>query len=189
VLGFSAQETAEALDLTVSSANSALQRARKTVEERLPERGRQATLRELGDARIGELVARYSDAIERADLDALLALLAEDATWSMPPMPQWYQGREALSYFLAEYPLRQDWRHVPAHANGQAAVGCYMWHANRNAYVAEVVDVLTLEGERIAAVSAFLTTELFLRDDIADTPCDTAALFDRFGLPLELPPR
>jgi len=187
VLGFSAQETAESLDLTVASANSALQRARKTVEERLPDRSQQAALRELGDARIRDLVARYSDAIERADLDALLALLTEDATWSMPPMPQWYQGREALSYFLAEHALRQDWRHVPAHANGQAAVGCYMWHADRNAYVAEVIDVLTLEGERIAAVSAFVTTELFLRDDIADTPFETSALFGRFGLPLELP--
>src|SRR5205823_14844739 len=106
---------------------SALQRARKTVEERLPDRSQQAALRELGDARIRDLVARYSDAIERADLDGLLALLTEDATWSMPPMPQWYQGREALSYFLAEHALRPDWRDVPGHAARQAGVAVHHW--------------------------------------------------------------
>jgi RNA polymerase sigma-70 factor (ECF subfamily) len=73
--------------------NSALQRARRSADERLPERSQQATLRSLGDARVRELVDRYMDAWERGDVDALAALLAEDATFAMPPYPEWCRGR------------------------------------------------------------------------------------------------
>ncbi len=79
VLGFSAQEVAATLGTTVPSVNSALQRARKTVDERLPERSQQATLRTLGDERIRAVVEAYMDAMERADLDAVMAMLTEDA--------------------------------------------------------------------------------------------------------------
>ena len=92
VLGFTAREVAESLDTTVVSVNSALQRARSTLDERLPEQSQQETLRSLGDERIRVLVTAYADAMERADLGAVLALLTEDATWSMPPMPAWYSG-------------------------------------------------------------------------------------------------
>jgi RNA polymerase sigma-70 factor (ECF subfamily) len=186
VLGFSAQEVAESLGTTVASANSALQRARTAAEERLPERSQQATLRELGDARISELVARYADAMERGDLDAIFALLTEDATWSMPPMPQWYRGREPLAYFLSEHALQQRWRHVPGRASAQVAVGCYAWDEARGAYPASVIDVLTLRRERIAAITAFVTTDIFRRFDVENATFDAAELFARFGLPLEL---
>ena len=105
VLGFSAQEVADALETTVPSVNSALQRARRTLDERLPERSQQTTLRALGDERTREIVQRYVDALERADVDAVLAMLAEDATWSMPPIPDWYRGHDAIAGFLRDGPL------------------------------------------------------------------------------------
>ena len=86
VLGFSAQEVAETLETTVASVNSALQRARKAIDERLPEQSQQATLRSLGDERLRELVENYAEAIQSGDVDRVVGMLTEDATWSMPPM-------------------------------------------------------------------------------------------------------
>ena len=86
VLGFSAREVAESLDTTVASVNSALQRARKTIDDDAPEQSQQATLRALGDERLRELVEGYMDAMQRGDVEAVVSLLAEDAAWSMPPL-------------------------------------------------------------------------------------------------------
>jgi RNA polymerase sigma-70 factor, ECF subfamily len=184
VLGFSAKEVADTLETSVASVNSALQRARKSVDERLPDESQQATLRSLGDERVRALVERYTGALERGDVDALVAMLSEDAAWSMPPCPRWYRGEEAVAAFLAEYPGRERWRHVPTHANGQVAVGCYMWDGER--YAAAVLDVLTLRGTRIAAVTAFLAPWVFRR--FGDVPGHmTPEAFRRFGLPDELP--
>ncbi|MGH2712299.1 MAG: sigma-70 family RNA polymerase sigma factor [Thermoleophilaceae bacterium] len=171
VLGFSARETAESLETTVSSANGALRRARAAVEERLPEQSQQATLRQLGDDGIRDAVERYMDALDRGDLDAIVAMLAEDATWSMPPMPGRYRGLDEIAGFLTDGPFRYRWRHRAARANGQVAVGCYMWDPVRRSYVASVLDVLTLRGEGIAAVTSFVDGEIF----------------PSFGLPRELP--
>ena len=171
VLGFSAKETAAALDTTVPSANGALRRARTAIEAGLPERTQQATLRELGDDEVRGVVERYADAFERCDLDALVAMLAEDASFSMPPLPDRFDGLGEIVPFLERGPLRVRWRHVPTRANGQPAVGCYMWDARRGAYAFHVLDVLTFRGPRIAAVTAFIDPELFAG----------------FGLPDELP--
>src|SRR5215211_5495738 len=110
VLGFSAQEVADTLDTTVASVNSALQRARQSVDEKLPERSQQETLRSIGDERLGEIVEGYMDAMQRGDIDAVVGMLAEDAAWSMPPVPAWFSGHEALRGFLAFGPLSGDWR-------------------------------------------------------------------------------
>ena len=186
VLGFSAQEVADTLDSTVAAVNSALQRARKSVEQRLPGESQQATLRAVGDERIRALVGRYTDALERGDVDALVAMLSEEAAWSMPPCPRWYRGAEAIAAFLAEYPCRERWRHVPASANGQVAVGCYMWDPERETYAAAVLDVLTLRGTRIADVTAFLAPWVFHR--FGDIPGHmTPEAFRSFGLPDEFP--
>jgi RNA polymerase sigma-70 factor, ECF subfamily len=155
VLGFSAAETAESLEISTASVNSALQRARRDVEGRVPAQSQQVTLRELGDERVRELVGRYMQAMEQGDVSAVLGLLVEDAAWSMPPMATWYSGTEAVTRFLAEHCLTQRWRHVPFHANGQAAVGCYLWEPERGVFVATVMDVLTLRGNRIAEITAF----------------------------------
>jgi RNA polymerase sigma-70 factor, ECF subfamily len=186
VLGFSAAEVAGTLDTSVASVNSTLQRARKTVDERLPERSQQATLRTLGDEELREVVERYMHAIQAGDVDGVVALLTEESTWSMPPMPVWYRGRKTVAAFLAEYPLRERWRHVPTRANGQLAVGCYLWDDARERYAPAVLDVLTLRGARIHEVTAFLAPWLFQRfGDVAGVM--TPAMFRRFGLPDELP--
>src|SRR5919206_409256 len=96
VLGFSAKEVADALETTVASVNSALQRARASVEERVPEQSQQATLRTLGDDEVRELVDRYVDAWERNDVEAFTAMLAEDASFAMPPLATWYSTREGI---------------------------------------------------------------------------------------------
>jgi len=170
VMGFSAQEAAEALGMTVVAANSALERARAAVAQRCPEPSQQSTLRSVGDSRVRELVTRYSDALERADMEGMLALLVEDASWAMPPEPQWYFGREAIAGFLADGPFQVQWRHLETRANGQIAVGCFLWNQDRQVFSAAVLDVLTLRGARIAAITAFLD----------------GTIFPRFGLPLEL---
>jgi RNA polymerase sigma-70 factor, ECF subfamily len=158
VLGFSAREVAEALEATVDSVNSALSRARRTMKARGPERSQQATLRSLGDDRVRALVARYMDALDRGDVDAIVGMLADDATWSMPPYPQWFQGHEEIRAFLVDGPMRERWRHAAAYANGQVAVCCYRFEDG--AFVPAVLDVLTLRGDRIAAVTAFVTPEI-----------------------------
>jgi RNA polymerase sigma-70 factor, ECF subfamily len=162
-LDFSAREVAEFLETTVPSVNSALQRARRTAVERVPAQSQQATLRSLGDERTRELVARYIDAWERGDVDDLVELLTEDVVWTMPPLRTWYHGREAVVPFLVEYPLSARWRHLETRANGQLAVGCYLWDAEQRHYGAAVLDVLTLRGELIDEVTGFAIPRLFPR--------------------------
>jgi RNA polymerase sigma-70 factor (ECF subfamily) len=180
VLGFSAREVAESLETTVASVNSALQRARKTVDERIPEQSQQAALRSIGDERLRQVVDRYLDAMGRGDVDAVVAMLAEDATWSMLAAPgdrahgptTWYRGHEAIAAFLSGGPLSGNWRwrHVRTRANGQPAVAGYTWDAGQGSYRLRALDVLTLHDGRIAAVTAFLDS----------------GVLSHFGLPDEL---
>ena len=193
VLGFSAQEAADLLDTTVASVNSGLQRARKAVDERLPERSQQATLRALGDDGLRDVVESYMDAMQRGDVDAVVDMLAKDAAWSMPPAATWYRGDE-LPNFLRVGPLSGEWRwkHLPAHASGQAAVGVYSWDEASGAYLPFALDVLTLEeGPRIKEVTAFIvrTTDLPDRDAFKRWPAQpldpkrVAGVFESCGLP------
>jgi RNA polymerase sigma-70 factor, ECF subfamily len=167
VLGFSAKQTAATLATTVASVNSALQRARRRVQERMPARSQQATLRALGDQRVRAIVAGYLDAWERGDVDALAAMLAEDATFQMPPYPTWWRGREVIAAFAAQ----PRHRYLPTQANGQAANAAYRWDVQKGSYVAEALEVLTLEGTRVKEMTAFMMP----------------AVFPRFGLPDQLP--
>ncbi len=169
VLGFSAREVAEQLDTTVASVNSALQRARRAADERLPARSQQTTLRALGDEGVRALVERYMEAWERGDVEAIAALLAEDATFAMPPFARWWRGRDVIAAFAAE-PVH---RYLPAQANGQPANASYRWDPESGAYVAEALEVLTLDGALVKEMTAFMTP----------------AVFPRFGLPGALPPR
>ena len=161
VLGYSAREIADALETSTASVNSALQRARKIIETQVPQQSQQQTLRALGDAKLTELVGQYADALERRDTAAILALLTEDATWCMPPLTSWFRGPEQISGFLANGPHSVTWAHVPTRANGQLAVGCYVLSEETGRYEGHVLDVLTLDGERIAAVTAFIDPSLF----------------------------
>jgi RNA polymerase sigma-70 factor, ECF subfamily len=173
VMGFSASEVADSLDTTVASVNSALQRARKAVDERLPGQSQQVTLRLLGDERVRGLVEAYVDAWERGDVDALLELLAEDAVFSMPPWPVWWRGRETIAGFApnaAEFCAES--RTVSTHANGQPAIAYYHLDAETGRYKPAAIDVITLEGALIKEITAFVSAEAF----------------ERFGLPTELGP-
>jgi RNA polymerase sigma-70 factor (ECF subfamily) len=161
VLGFSAREVAEVLDTTTASVNSALQRARAAVDQRLPERSQQATLRALGDARVRELVKRYVDAWERGDVDGVVAMLAEDASFSMPPGSTWFRGRAAIAAFLPRGPLAMRRRFLPVRANGQLAFGTYRWEDERGEFVGNAVHVLDLDGEEIRDVTCFLMLDAF----------------------------
>jgi RNA polymerase sigma-70 factor (ECF subfamily) len=170
VLGFSAQEVAGLLDTTVASVNSALQRARKAVAAVRDAGSQQAALRELGDRAARDLVRRYAAAWEAGDVTAIVALLAEDARYSMPPLPEWYHGRADIRAFLRDGPLRHRWRILPTTANGQLTVGTYRWDGDRGVFVPGGVDVLAVRGDRIAEVVSFL--------DAGPVP---------FGLPADLP--
>jgi RNA polymerase sigma-70 factor (ECF subfamily) len=196
VLGFSAKETASMLDTTVASVNSALQRARAAVEERVPEQTQQATLRVLGDDSLRELVDRYVDAWERCDVEAFVALLAADATFAMPPLANWYRTREGIATWAALWPMSGDWqwRTVLVRANGQPALAFYAWDEPRRAHLPFALNVLTLRRAEISDVCAFIvrSTEgagAKALERMPEQPADPgrlSATFERFGLPAQL---
>ena len=166
VLGWSAAEVAESLEMTVAAVNSALQRARATMASR----GQQVTPAGLAEDQ-SLLVDRYVDAFERYDVPALTALLHEDATLSMPPYSLWLQGHDAISAFLLGRGAGcRGSRLVPTHACGAPAFGQYK-PGNGGPRQPWALIVLEVEHGRIAGMNYFL---------------DTAHLFPRFGLPPEL---
>ena len=172
VLGFSAREVADSLDTSVASVNSALQRARKTVSERMPERSQQETLRTMGEAGIREVVDRYVDAWARGDIAALRRLLADDAVFSMPPWAAWWHGGSTIAGFAERaVEMCPDTRSLPTHANGQPALAGYNLDPESGRYLAAAIDVLTIEAGRVKAITAFIRPDLF----------------ERFGMPAELP--
>jgi RNA polymerase sigma-70 factor (ECF subfamily) len=173
VLGFSAKEVSESLETSVASVNSALQRARKAVDARLPERTQQETLRSLGDERTRELVEAYVEAWAKGDVQAVAVLLAEDAVFSMPPWAGWWQGRDTIAGFAkAAFESCPASRAIPTQANGQAALAYYNLDEETGRFKAAALDVLTLEGSQIKEITGFITPELF----------------PHFGLPAELAP-
>ena len=159
VLGFSAREVAQSLDTTAASVNSALQRARKTVEDVLPERSQQATLRSLGDDGLRGLVERYVEAWESRNVDAMVSLLVEDATFAMPPFPCWFAGREDVVAFMSRF--LPTLRHVVTRAGGQPAIAWYILDEASGDYLPASIEVLTVEGERVKGIVAFADLELF----------------------------
>jgi RNA polymerase sigma-70 factor (ECF subfamily) len=193
VLGFSAREVAETLDTTTASVNSALQRARAAVDERVPDRSQQETLKALGDDQVRELVARYVDAWERTDVDAFAAMLAEDATFAMPPLATWYGGREDIRGWATRTSLSGTWRWraLPTRANGQPALGFYAWDDGAQNYAPFALNVLTFEGSEVKDVTAFIARSAEERDPEAferypEEPVDhekVASFFGQFGLP------
>ncbi|WP_329109690.1 sigma-70 family RNA polymerase sigma factor [Micromonospora sp. NBC_01699] len=171
VLGFSAREVADLLDTTVAAVNSALQRARRVLDDRGPRVSQQATLATLGDPTVRRLADRYAAAWENGDVEAIVAMLTDDARYSMPPLAQWYDGPDRIRAFLVEKPLTLRWRFLPAYANGQLAYGTYLWDDERGVFVAAGLDLVEFRGTRIAGVVSFLLPEIF----------------GRFGLPDEVP--
>jgi RNA polymerase sigma-70 factor (ECF subfamily) len=171
VLGWSASETAALLETSVASANSALQRARDTMQTRMPAR-RTEWRRESSEAD-RELLQRYVEIHERADMAAFAELLSDDVRFSMPPDPTCVAGREDLMRFLLENglgtPQFGDLRLVPVRANRQPAAANYVREPGDTEYRALALDVLRFEQGRLAEITAFLPE-----------------LFPAFGLPLTL---
>jgi RNA polymerase sigma-70 factor, ECF subfamily len=192
VLGFSAQETAETLDTSVASVNSALQRARASIEKKLPDQSQQETLGSLGDERLREIVEQYADAWERSDVDTVVSMLAEDAAFTMPPMARWFQG-EGIRPWLETSSMTGEWgwRAIPTRANGQPALAFYNWDKEKGAHVPFAINVLTFEGEKIKEVDAFILRASMDPDPevqarTPELPADyekLAAAYARFGLP------
>ena len=172
VLGFQSAEVATMLDTTETSVNSALQRARATLDAQAPPSRERAPLpRSVGER---ELVGRFADAFENGRVDQIVALLTDDAWVTMPPEPFEYQGREAVDEFFrqafAARGVRTD-RLVATRANGQPAFGHYIGDAHAPVVRGVGVIVLTLDGDRISHLIRF----------------GGSHLLSRFGLPRTLP--
>jgi RNA polymerase sigma-70 factor (ECF subfamily) len=160
VLGFSAAEIAATMDTSVASVNSALTRARRLVAERVPAPTEQQTLRKLPDAQLRSIVESFAGALESGDTPALVALLTEDVTWSMPPLPHWYAGLAAITDFAARVPMAScgSWRHIPVTANAQPAVALYL-SKNGGPHEFWSITVLTLRADKIAELTTFIGPE------------------------------
>ena len=163
VLGWSAKETASLLEASVASANSALQRARATLRDRLPERRTEWGPPSGTSDEERELLRRYVEAHERADLEALAELLREDTRLTMPPHPTWYAGREAILIAMRQGfdPEFGRLRSVVTGANRQPAAAHYLLAPGESDYRPLALDVLRIEGGRVAEISSFVFPGLF----------------------------
>lgn len=174
VLGYSAAEVAQMLETSVASVNSALQRARATLAA---ERATATVARRHvspGKDAESALVTRLIDAWQAADVPAIVAILTEDALFSMPPLPEHYVGREAIAAFLASGPAQgrlDRFRLLTVRANGQPALAAYWRHRDEGLFHAHGILVVALAGEAIASITRFGEPDLFAR----------------FGLPLSVP--
>jgi RNA polymerase sigma-70 factor, ECF subfamily len=163
VLGFRTKEVADMLESTEESVNSALKRARTTIDRIHPGGREHAPLP--NSPRERELVGRFVDAFQAGDVDAVIALLTDDARYTMPPVPGEYQGHAAIAALLAN---RFAWLGsrgllVPTRANAQPAFGCYFPDPRAPIARAQGLLVLTLEGDKISAITRFLDNSVLPR--------------------------
>jgi hypothetical protein len=161
VLGFRTAEVAEMLETGEASVKGALQRARAAVEKRPPSADRERAPRP-DSARERRLVGRFADAVESGDVDGMVSLFTDDAWVTMPPQPLEYQGQEAIAALLHYNEERRGpMRVVPTRANTQPAFGCYLPDAQAAIARAYGLMVLTLEGDRISAITWFGNNSFF----------------------------
>jgi RNA polymerase sigma-70 factor (ECF subfamily) len=172
VLGYRAPEVARMLDSTQESVQSALKRARATVDNHLAEAGSAGPARQPDTAAEHQLVARLTDALERADLEALIGLLVDDVKFSMPPAMLEYQGIDSARRVLAAVTFLpgRSFRVVPTRANGEPAFAMYMSDPHADVFRGYTLLVITIDGDRIGAITGF-----------------EASVMPRFGLPRTLP--
>jgi RNA polymerase sigma-70 factor, ECF subfamily len=156
VLGYRAAEVAEMLQTSNASVNSLLRRARSAFESRLPAAGRERA--PLPDSRLErDVLGRFAETVENGDVAGMVALLTDDAWLTMPPLPHAYQGHAAIDAFLRGAAERRGapMQLVPTRANTQPAFGCYVPLPETDVARAYALFVLTLEGDRIAAITWF----------------------------------
>jgi RNA polymerase sigma-70 factor (TIGR02960 family) len=159
VLGFSAAETAAMLDTTTASVNSALQRARATVDDRIPDISQAAELDALGEDGRRELVDAFVSAWERADVEGIARLLADDARFTMPPLPAWFDGREAVMRFVAVRNFATPWRLVPLRTSGSPAFACYL-SVDSGPFTLGGIILLLLRDGLVTEIASFLDPAL-----------------------------
>jgi RNA polymerase sigma-70 factor (ECF subfamily) len=163
VLGWSAKDTGSLLNVSVGSVNSALQRARATLRDRLGERRTEWARSSAPSKQERELLRRYVDAHERADAGALAELLREDARLTMPPHPSWYAGRKAI-VIASQQGFDPEWgqlRGLVVAANRQPAVAHYLRRPGESEYRPSALDVLRVEEGRVAEITSFVFPGLF----------------------------
>ena len=171
VLGFQASEVAEMLEVTVQSVNSALKRARASLQRRQPAAGHQPPPA-AGSPAEDAIVAMFARAWQSADLDALVALLTDDVFIAMPPEPFGYEGRDAVvRYWARQFGAGRRFDLVPTRANGQPAFAAYLRVPDGIRH-ATAFYVLTLAGGQVCGVTRF-----------------EASVLPWFGLPRSLPAR
>ncbi len=174
VLGYHADEVADLLDSSVDSVNSALKRARASLQRRVPATGEREPPAAPDSPAEQALVARFVRAYGSGHIDELVDLLTADAALAMPPIPLEYQGRHAVAEFFAGVALRPGRRFdlVPTRANGQLAFGLYLRSPAGGTRHGTGLDVLSLTGDRIRAITHF-----------------DKSVLPSFGLPRSLPGR
>jgi RNA polymerase sigma-70 factor (TIGR02960 family) len=182
VLGYHAAEVAQMLDTTQESVQSALKRARATVDNHLADSssigitgsGSRRPARQPDTAAEHRLVARLTDAVERADLDALIELLVTDVRLSMPPAMLEYRGIESAQRIFAAVTFRpgRAYRVVPTRANGQPAFGLYLADPHASVYRAYALLVITTAGDHITAITCF-NTDVMTRFGLPRTLLET----------------
>jgi RNA polymerase sigma-70 factor (ECF subfamily) len=172
VLGYRANEVAKMLDATQESVQSALKRARATVDDHLADSGGSTPARRPDTTAERDLVAQLTHALERADVQALIGLLAKDVRVNMPPAMLEYRGIDAALQFFAAVTLRPDrsYRVVPTRANGDPAFGMYLADPHAGVFRAYGLLVATITADRISTITGF-----------------DASVMPRFGLPRTLP--
>jgi RNA polymerase sigma-70 factor (ECF subfamily) len=172
VLEYTAAEAAEVLETSVASVNSALQRAQKAMRDKRPTVSQPVEQSALGDVALRELLGSFVKAWEERNLNDLVTLLTEDAQFTMPPLPAWFDGREAVARFIADRLFATPWQLRPLHANGQPGFACYILMPGETEYRLGAVNLLSFRDGRISAVNSFLDP----------------ALHRRLGVPPEPPP-
>lgn len=168
VLGYSAAEVADLLDTTVAAVNSALQRAQKTVQARLPAVSQPDELQSLGEDGLDKLLSAFVTAWEARDIEELARLFTEDARFTMPPLPAWFDGRAAVEKFIAERVFATPWRLLPLRANAQPGFACYLRAEGDDRFRLGAITLLSLRAGRIAGLHSFLDPAVHRRFGLAE---------------------
>ena len=163
VLEYSAAEAAEMLGTTTASVNSALQRAQQTVKDKMPGPSQAVELQALHPTSLDKLLRDLVEAWENRDVARLVGLLAEDARFTMPPLPAWFDGRASVAKIISQRMFATPRRLSPIWANGQPGFACYMKHPGTDTFLLGAVNLLAFRAGRIVGIHAFLDAAVHRR--------------------------
>jgi RNA polymerase sigma-70 factor (TIGR02960 family) len=176
VLGYSAAEVARTLGTTVAAANSALQRAQKTVKDKMPARSQAAELQSLGQGKLDKLLSAFVTAWESREIEELVRLFTEDVRFKMPPLPAWFDGRAFVEKFIVERVFETSWRLLPLRANAQAGFACYMKRTGDDRFRLGAITLVSLRAGQIAGLHSFLDPVVHRRFGLAEEILDGAPI-------------